>query len=307
MTAAGLRDDRNVCQLCGTLENLALCGGCHETWYCSKDHQRVDWNLHKRQCRANLLVRSRNSGLGQELCGSGSESARSADRTLHTQTTSESDSCSKSERDSPAASQTSVLHGQKRVKRHKKNTCSVGAIGRQIAEQLPVIIEEGSDQRYFLDTSLFSQEMRAKHTRHSRRRTMPPRGPITDSNRLAYLNILNAHLSTKGDYAAKSLKQHGLCVIDRFLGEENGEHVFKEVRRLRDTGHMRPGQLVDSGANFSTKIRGDITAWSNGREQDLENLTYLVQCMNLVVMRCASQFDNLTVNERTKVLVHAFY
>lgn len=50
-TASGLRDDRNVCQLCGALENLSLCGGCRDTWYCCKDHQRAHWKQHKQQCK----------------------------------------------------------------------------------------------------------------------------------------------------------------------------------------------------------------------------------------------------------------
>ncbi|XP_005090786.1 egl nine homolog 1 [Aplysia californica] len=47
----GLRDEVNVCQLCGALENLSLCGGCRGTWYCCKAHQRQDWKDHKRACK----------------------------------------------------------------------------------------------------------------------------------------------------------------------------------------------------------------------------------------------------------------
>ncbi|KAI8788212.1 egl nine 1 [Biomphalaria glabrata] len=43
----------NVCQLCGALENLSLCGGCRGTWYCCKDHQRQDWKDHKSECKKN--------------------------------------------------------------------------------------------------------------------------------------------------------------------------------------------------------------------------------------------------------------
>ena len=49
--AEGLRDCLNVCQLCGTLENLSLCGGCKGTWYCSKEHQVQDWKKHKKGCK----------------------------------------------------------------------------------------------------------------------------------------------------------------------------------------------------------------------------------------------------------------
>lgn len=67
-TAAGLRDEVNVCQLCGALDNLSLCGGCRGTWYCCKDHQRRDWKDHKRACRRintnNVAARREENGLG---------------------------------------------------------------------------------------------------------------------------------------------------------------------------------------------------------------------------------------------------
>merc|ERR1711894_810822 len=39
-----------VCELCGTLENLLVCAGCKETYYCSKEHQRNHWKRHKPFC-----------------------------------------------------------------------------------------------------------------------------------------------------------------------------------------------------------------------------------------------------------------
>ncbi|KAK3585220.1 hypothetical protein CHS0354_027515 [Potamilus streckersoni] len=39
------------CELCGTLENLLLCGGCRSTWYCCKEHQKAHWKKHKVKCK----------------------------------------------------------------------------------------------------------------------------------------------------------------------------------------------------------------------------------------------------------------
>ena len=50
-SVSGVRDDMNVCNLCGALENLSLCGGCRGTWYCCKAHQREDWRDHKQTCK----------------------------------------------------------------------------------------------------------------------------------------------------------------------------------------------------------------------------------------------------------------
>ncbi|CAG5128393.1 unnamed protein product [Candidula unifasciata] len=69
-TTRGLRDEVNVCQLCGALDNLSLCGGCRGTWYCCKDHQRRDWKDHKRSCRQTTKTVntscSRTEGEGQK-------------------------------------------------------------------------------------------------------------------------------------------------------------------------------------------------------------------------------------------------
>lgn len=54
--AEGVRDivsEHNVCQLCGVLEDLQLCGGCKVTWYCSREHQKYDWKYHRDKCKKN--------------------------------------------------------------------------------------------------------------------------------------------------------------------------------------------------------------------------------------------------------------
>lgn len=36
---------------CKNIENLQQCGGCEAVFYCSKEHQREDWGLHKPDCK----------------------------------------------------------------------------------------------------------------------------------------------------------------------------------------------------------------------------------------------------------------
>jgi hypothetical protein len=41
------------CQHCGLLSFSSLrCNGCKKVYYCSKEHQRLDWPKHRSQCRA---------------------------------------------------------------------------------------------------------------------------------------------------------------------------------------------------------------------------------------------------------------
>jgi hypoxia-inducible factor (prolyl hydroxylase) len=72
IATTGVRDEVNVCQLCGALDNLSLCAGCRGTWYCCKDHQRQDWKDHKRSCRKSKtteLKPNNNSGGGNAAAG----------------------------------------------------------------------------------------------------------------------------------------------------------------------------------------------------------------------------------------------
>lgn len=73
-TVRGLRDDRNVCQLCGALENLSLCGGCRDTWYCCKDHQRAHWKQHKQSCKGRQprpVNKTRTAAAAPDTCSAG--------------------------------------------------------------------------------------------------------------------------------------------------------------------------------------------------------------------------------------------
>ena len=38
------------CRICGLMENLRRCSRCHWAYYCSQDHQRLDWKTHKIEC-----------------------------------------------------------------------------------------------------------------------------------------------------------------------------------------------------------------------------------------------------------------
>jgi hypothetical protein len=35
-----------------TAVKKGACGRCKATWYCSQEHQKLDWKLHKRECEA---------------------------------------------------------------------------------------------------------------------------------------------------------------------------------------------------------------------------------------------------------------
>uniref|UniRef100_A0A674C2N5 Egl-9 family hypoxia inducible factor 1 n=1 Tax=Salmo trutta TaxID=8032 RepID=A0A674C2N5_SALTR len=48
-TAQDLEREREsqYCELCGKMENLLKCGRCRNSFYCSKEHQKQHWKMHK--------------------------------------------------------------------------------------------------------------------------------------------------------------------------------------------------------------------------------------------------------------------
>ncbi|XP_078398101.1 egl nine homolog 1 isoform X8 [Cetorhinus maximus] len=50
------------CGLCGKMEKLLLCGGCKRSFYCSKEHQKMDWKKHKQICKEAARRQGRAEG-----------------------------------------------------------------------------------------------------------------------------------------------------------------------------------------------------------------------------------------------------
>uniref|UniRef100_A0A8C7JY93 Egl-9 family hypoxia inducible factor 1 n=1 Tax=Oncorhynchus kisutch TaxID=8019 RepID=A0A8C7JY93_ONCKI len=50
-TTQDLERERQYCELCGEMENLLKCGRCRNSFYCSKEHQKQHWKMHKVNCK----------------------------------------------------------------------------------------------------------------------------------------------------------------------------------------------------------------------------------------------------------------
>lgn len=46
------------CEVCGTNENLLVCGACRLSYYCGRDHQKSDWDNHKKICKQRRTEQS---------------------------------------------------------------------------------------------------------------------------------------------------------------------------------------------------------------------------------------------------------
>uniref|UniRef100_A0A667XAP7 Uncharacterized protein n=1 Tax=Myripristis murdjan TaxID=586833 RepID=A0A667XAP7_9TELE len=102
-------------------------------------------------------------------------------------------------------------------------------------------------------------------------------------------------------YIVPCLNSHGLCVVDRFLGDKTGERVLQEVRSIHHAGKMRDGQLAGSGISDSRNIRGDQIAWVEGNEAGCENIGYLLTRMDKLITCADGRLGRYKIRGRHKV------
>lgn len=46
-----------LCEICGCKAGKK-CSRCEKKWYCSREHQLIDWNIHKTECTKTNVVKS---------------------------------------------------------------------------------------------------------------------------------------------------------------------------------------------------------------------------------------------------------
>ncbi|KAK7493462.1 hypothetical protein BaRGS_00015362 [Batillaria attramentaria] len=339
--ACGLRDDRNVCQLCGALENLSLCGGCRDTWYCCKDHQRAHWKQHKRKCKGKQQPKkaqppssaceaaedNASAKVTSEQTTATADVSPEPKDSTHSDCVCEDQNAAASEADGVAAvvksATASDVNGDGGDCPQDQGTESGASLTFKTPHppasssprkhtntvkkqtQLPAIAEEGNGERYFLNASQTLQS--SKHTARARRSAsaMSPKGSTVDTKD-AYLDVLRSRFAVYAEYVVKCLQTYGLCVIDGFLGEITGQEILAEVKQLQELGVFHKGQLVHSASTSTDNIRGDIITWVDGRGQLCENIQFLVSCMDAVVQNCSSLMDGYSINERTKAMVACY-
>ena len=62
--AGDLSPEQFICAYCHVQANQR-CTGCHETFYCSREHQKLHWRKHKNQCCAFKTCASSDAEMGR--------------------------------------------------------------------------------------------------------------------------------------------------------------------------------------------------------------------------------------------------
>lgn len=109
----------------------------------------------------------------------------------------------------------------------------------------------------------------------------------------------------------KDMNNHGICVVDKFLGCSRGEACLEEAMKLYESGHFKAGQVIKSVDKSCGNVRGDFITWVNGTECSCQNIGILIKCLDGIVRRVNKQpnngkFRSCDLSNRTKVTFSIF-
>ncbi|XP_076268262.1 prolyl hydroxylase EGLN3-like [Rhynchophorus ferrugineus] len=274
------------CNVCGFGENLLRCARCKVTLYCSKEHQKKDWKKHKVNCNTHI---SSSSNLLSEPGGSSSVEQRYG-HTYHSNnsTSIPIEGSSESEILS-AAGETLTLalnnnfDEKSSTERAIKNANSAMPIaGENIVQPKP------KGLKYFPEVSLNNSSAPFQHN--------------IEDDVVMCTNII------------QDLSDYGLCVLDNFLGYEEGKKVLAEVLHIKNKGALRDGQLVSTKGKAKEDlktIRSDKICWVDGKEKDCQNIGFLIGRVDTLITRANRMVNNgklrqYNINGRTKAMVACY-
>lgn len=265
------------CSVCGSSEHLLRCARCRTVYYCSKEHQRKDWKRHKVLCK-------------QPDCASAPSTSSSVEQKYgHTYSNESELNILPLE----GSSESEIL----------------SAAGEVLGETINQVLNNNIDEKTSTEKSLKCAKT-----------AMPIVGEniVKPQKGLKYfpevtLGSSAPHFEPNIDEMCRNIIQdmsdYGLCVLDNFLGDEEGNRVLAEVLNIQRKGALRDGQLVSPRGKATEDlktIRSDKICWVHGKEPDCEHIGYLIGKVDTIVTKANKMAKNgklgqYNIKGRTKV------
>ncbi len=258
------KDSCPICELCGAMENLLVCSRCKEAWYCSKAHQTSDWTSHKKTCLK--------------------QKPHTVDSSYKANLKQASENVSVSEN-------VGACHHTKLTNRETLSTEE-----SNINRNRETTVLQNTSQTARLTNSQTKQKksIPAHHAQHS------PGDQVHLGQRSRFPE--NGSSKNLADYVVKCMTDYGICVVDNFLGEDNGLKVLQEVEHIEKSGLFSDGELVDKSIKCGKKVRGDQIAWVEKGDTGFDYISLLVHKLDNLVISCNSKFLHNDISGRTKVI-----
>ncbi|XP_004921799.2 egl nine homolog 1 isoform X2 [Bombyx mandarina] len=110
----------------------------------------------------------------------------------------------------------------------------------------------------------------------------------------------------------RDMTQYGVCVLNNFLGKDQGLLVLNEVLKMYRSGIFTAGQLVSSpGSTEAQTIRSDRITWIDGKEPQCFHIRQLISKVDNIILRANKMANNgkmgdFVINGRTKAMVACY-
>ncbi|XP_066249083.1 prolyl hydroxylase EGLN3 [Euwallacea similis] len=269
------------CFVCGSSGHLFRCARCKSIHYCSKDHQKKDWKRHKTFCKPSESVPSTSveQKYGSSYCSLFAASS------LPVEGSSESEILS-------TAGQLLMFNGALNNNIDTEKTSTERSL-KCAKSVMPIagenIIKPRKGIKYFPEVALAVGAPPFQHN-------------LDDDLEDMCRNII------------QDLSDYGLCVLDNFLGFDEGNRVLAEVLNIKNAGALRDGQLVSTKGKAKEDlrtIRSDKICWVHGKEPECDHIGQLIGRVDTLIMRANRMVNNgklgqYNINGRTKAMVACY-
>ncbi|XP_058796793.1 egl nine homolog 1 isoform X2 [Phymastichus coffea] len=302
------------CEVCGKSDRLLRCSRCKSIFYCTKEHQKLDWKRHKRQCVSD--------------CTSDNKPSQDLDQLLtRSKTLVQED---KSDSRKPRNNENINLHSQN----YRGDTRdSLHTKDKEDGWTLPITYEGSSEDTILgaraellnplqgprvLENSSNKTSLDMPEPCHNGIKNFPEVRLRHEEDFFPSLQLPRSrnNLEEIDDICRnliRDLDSYGVCVVNNFLGTEKGLSVLDEVLNMYSAGMFKDGQLVSNkaGASDLKTIRGDQITWLDGKEKNCQNIGNLISKVDAIIMRANKMRNNgkmgeYTINGRTKAMVACY-
>lgn len=274
------------CSWCGETGVLSRCSRCHYAWYCSKEHQSLHWPNHRRECTRIRQMTNQQSLQNPQ----GESSWNKVNPVFYPEQIWQNSTPEQQLTQADIQFDSSNLLASSSMSEYN-----------MLVNQINKDVGQPSAQQSFISNS---QQLFNEHFGQNECAQVDEKSIIESYNQNPEWFDNMCH------NLVEDLNSYGICVIDKFMGEQSGKAILDEVRNLYMAGHFRDGQLVNN-CGASSAIRGDHIAWVDGSEANCQNIGKLIQTLDAIIMRCNKIRDNGVLNNyrittRTKAMIACY-
>ena len=331
-------ESASSCLLCGKSDRLYSCSRCRGAIYCSKEHQKQHWKVHKLLCNKGSKTEKLEVNCvpqHQSMVEAGVKNVSDVEKLKDEESSTElfycdpkSDiaaACSIST-ESGSTSQSSPASVPKHSYSDPQSTTKNTSDSKEHLEDGFEYTFVNSESSFLLDknqdkledtflemgsVSLVSESSKPEKRWQSsledishKQSTIPPpflhQSFNMDKSSKERLQCSSVEWMTQiCHYVVRDLEKYGICVVDNFVGKERAELIHRSVSSMYHSGIFVEGETVSSSLETTKKIRSDKIAWVDGTEKNCVDIAYLISTVDTIIMNSIRMKGNGQLGQRT--------